>query len=149
MKLDLVRYDLTDRRTIGKLAIDGVFFCYTLEDAVREQKILGQTAIPESTYHVILDESKRFGRKMPHILGVLGYEGVRIHCGNTEADTQGCILVGMSRGVDEIHDSRRAFDGLYSRLELAAAAYDPILLTIRSAVVMGDTEKGKAAGVSG
>lgn len=149
MKLDLVRYDLNDQRTIGKLAIDGVFFCYTLEDAVREQKILGQTAIPESTYHVILDESKRFGRKMPHILGVPGYEGVRIHCGNTEADTEGCVLVGMSRGVDEIHDSRREFDSLYARLEAAAAAHDPILLTISSGVVSGDTEKAKAAGVAG
>jgi hypothetical protein len=80
--------------TIGKMYIDGIDTCYTLEDVVREEKIYGETAIPTGTYKVIINFSNRFQQLMPLLLDVPEFEGVRIHPGNTDKDTHGCILVG-------------------------------------------------------
>jgi hypothetical protein len=57
---------------------------------------------------------------MPHILNVPGYDGIRIHSGNTDADTEGCVLVGKSLvNADFIGDSRVAFHDLYDVLAQA------------------------------
>ena len=82
------------------MTVDGNFFGYTLEDTYRElepdgsNKIFGATCIPAGKYKVITDYSNHFGKTMLHILDVPFFEGVRIHGGNTDADTEGCILVG-------------------------------------------------------
>lgn len=84
--------------------------CWTLEDVVREitgqsvesWKIHGETAIPRGTYRVIVDHSRRFGRDLPHILDVPGFEGVRIHGGNTAVDTEGCILVAHNHPTEDV-----------------------------------------------
>lgn len=70
--------------TIGKLYIDGAYFCDTLEDTVRPagQKIAGKTAIPAGKYHVKKTMSPRFKRILPEILNVPNFAGVRIHEGN-------------------------------------------------------------------
>lgn len=138
MKLELVRYDIDDKRAIGRLMMGGVFVCYTLEDPPRAFKIPGITGIPDGTYDVILNESARFKKRMPLILDVPDFRGVRIHCGNTVADTHGCILVGMSRRDDTIADSRRAFDSVMGRLEYAHIAGEPITLTISRETPKGD-----------
>lgn len=110
------------------------FECYTLEDAVRgdgdpaavaEWKIKGKSAIPYGTYKVIISDSPKFKKRTPELLGVPGFSKIRIHSGNTPADTDGCILVGMrtySNGPRggvmtnpedlRISDSRKAFDAL-------------------------------------
>lgn len=123
MIIDVKRFEFGDNYTIGKMSIDGIFFCYTLEDKVRSEKIKGKTAIPEGTYSVIIDKSIRFGRDMPHILNVPGFEGVRIHSGNTDADTEGCILVGMDwvKG-NFISRSKEAFTKFFPRLQQAKQA---------------------------
>lgn len=122
MNIDIVRQYFTDRTTIGKVAVDGVFRCWSLEDCCREAvprtwrqelKIPGRTAIPYGRYEVTVTHSYRFGRAMPLLLQVPDFEGVRIHKGNTEADTHGCILVGGTRGQDFIGDSTVAFSTLY------------------------------------
>lgn len=117
--LTLERMEFTDKSTVGELLVDGEFFCYTLEDTCRalDYKVAGETAIPAGKYQVIINDSLRFKRPMPLLLNVPGYEGVRIHSGNTSKDTQGCILVGMTKGRDIVYDSRTAFNKLFPEIE--------------------------------
>lgn len=117
MDLSLIRRTFTDRSTIGDLSIDGAFECFTLEDCVREVKIPGKTAIPYGRYHVVIDYSLRFKRLLPLLLDVPGFTGIRIHPGNTDADTEGCILVGLTEGRDSIGNSRAAFNALFQKLQ--------------------------------
>jgi Family of unknown function (DUF5675) len=121
MKLQVVRETFTPKSTIGKLYIGGRFFCYTLEDVDRdknkdgdlndagEQKVYGETAIPRGTYKVTLTMSNRFKVVMPLLSNVAGFEGIRIHNGNTSEHTHGCILVGESKALDFIGGSKMAF----------------------------------------
>lgn len=138
MNLTLHRTWPTSDCTIGQLFVDGVPECFTCEDVVREVegepvsswKVLGQTAIPAGIYRVVIDFSNRFQRPMPHVLEVPGFDGVRIHSGNTAADTEGCILVGTGRAETSIAHSRDAFDVLLPKLQAALAAGDEITLEV-------------------
>lgn len=87
-----------DRNIIGDLHIDGVFYCYTLEDEIRPDgiKIKHKTAIPTGIYKVILTVSNRFKRLMPLLVGVKGFSGVRLHGGNDSEDSSGCPLVAFN-----------------------------------------------------
>lgn len=119
MILTLKRRQFTEKSTIGALFIDGAFACYTLEDVVRpegEPKVYGKTAIPYGTYHVVLTNSKRFGKLLPELMSVPNFTGVRIHAGNSAADTDGCVLVGLTRSADWIGDSTVAMQELMHRL---------------------------------
>lgn len=104
--------------TIGKLYIDGKYFCDTLEDTVRNPgvKIPGKTAIPAGKYKIKLTESLRFVRLMPRLENVPGFTGVLIHAGNTAEDTEGCILVGKNRVKGKVLDSRETFKKLFTML---------------------------------
>lgn len=117
MTIELFRKWKTAYETIGELHIDGAFFCFTLEDATREEKIKHETAIPAGTYEIITDYSVRFKKVMPLLLNVPGYEGVRIHGGNTKDDTSGCILLGTTKGDGFIGGSRRAMKQFLPRLQ--------------------------------
>lgn len=119
MKIEVKRLHRTDNSTIGELTIDGKFECYTLEDKERDVKIKGETAIPKGTYKVIINQSNRFKRLLPLLIGVPNFEGVRIHAGNSNHDTEGCILVGQNRSVDYITKSRKAFDSLFKKMQKA------------------------------
>lgn len=94
--------------TIGKLYIDGAYFCDTLEDTVRKEKIAGKTAIPAGTYKVKKTYSPRFNKQLPEILDVLGFIGVRIHAGNTAKDTDGCLLLGLNKTKGSVLNSQNA-----------------------------------------
>lgn len=141
MRIELHRYDLTDRRTIGKLSINGQFACYTLEDAVRPIKIPRETAIGYGAYDVTVNVSRRFQKPMPLLLNVPNFEGVRIHSGNTEADTEGCILVGLTRGADSIGDSRKAFDLIFPQIEAAVQQGDRVTIEIVRSIPSGDVDR--------
>jgi hypothetical protein len=119
MQITVKRLYKTDTSTIGELLIDGVFECFTLEDIERPVKIKAETAIPKGTYKVIINESNRFKRLMPLLLNVPNFEGVRIHSGNTNHDTEGCILVGQTRNKNYIGQSRKAFDKLFKKMQTA------------------------------
>ena len=104
--------------TIGRVFVDGVQFCNSLEDTdrglsqdmslvwIKAHKIFGKTAIPTGHYIVKMTHSPKYGRVMPEILNVKGYEGVRIHSGNSAEDTLGCILLGKNTKPGWISDSR-------------------------------------------
>ena len=120
MKLLLTRIKQENAYTIGRLFVDGLFECYTLEDTVRSIKIPGETAIPAGKYKLIIDWSNRFKRNLPHILNVPGFEGIRIHSGNTAKDTEGCLLVGQTwAGGAAIGRSIAAFNTLLPKLQEA------------------------------
>lgn len=108
----------TDKSTIGELSLDGKVMCFILEDVVRPEKIKGKTAIPAGNYKIIITPSSRFKRDLPLLLNVPNYEGIRIHPGNTAADTEGCLLPGIERSMDKVSASRIAFDHLFSTIRM-------------------------------
>lgn len=120
MQLTLTRKWLSERATRGLLQDDTGWECYTLEDRVRAgEKVYGETAIPEGRYQVILSMSNRFKKRMPEILRVPGFEGIRIHRGRTAAHTEGCVLVGTEFDGETLSGSEQAYDELYTLLEEA------------------------------
>lgn len=116
MKLKLQRTFKAETYTVGKLFIDGIYFCDTLEDKVRDVKIKGITAIPTGKYKVQITMSNRFKKLMPLLINVPNFEGVRIHSGNTSEDTEGCILVGKNSEPGKVTNSRNTFKKLMLEL---------------------------------
>lgn len=129
MIIEVKRHAFRETYTIGKMFLDGVYFCDTLEDKVRdknndgdlndegEKKVWGQTAIPKGSYKVIMNESKRFKRRMPLLLDVPHFKGIRIHAGNTAEHTHGCILVGENKVKGKVLNSKFWEKKLYDLLE--------------------------------
>lgn len=129
MEFKLHRRFLGDTYTIGDLYIDEVFFCNVLEDTVRdrnkdgdlkdtgETKVYGQTAIPYGKYKIVITYSQRFKRKLPLLVNVPEFEGIRIHPGNKQVDTHGCLLVGINDVKGEIHQSKIYFEKLLQMME--------------------------------
>jgi hypothetical protein len=134
MILTLSRIALKETYTIGKLYIDGCFFCDTLEDKYRdlskEEKVSGKTAIPYGRYKVILSMSNRFKKIMPLLLEVPKFEGIRIHSGNTDQDTEGCILVGENTVEGKVINSRNTFNRLMILLNSAIERKEQIQIHI-------------------
>lgn len=122
--LRIIREPTLDGQTFGALYLNGAWFCWTLEDPIREipgvpvdgWKVRGRTAIPAGTYRVVLTRSQRFQRILPLLEDVPGFEGVRIHRGNTVEDTDGCPLVGTGRSAAGITGSRVAEEKLMQTL---------------------------------
>lgn len=145
LNLTLNRTARMDAYTIGVLCFDGVRFCDTIEDRVRilndknldgdfddvgEGKIYGETAIPDGVYEVILSMSNRFKRELPLLLNVPGFEGVRIHSGNTQEDSHGCIIVGTNDKKGWVSNSRTTEILLIKKLKHYLANNYKIKLTI-------------------
>lgn len=129
MRLRVNRFYFQDKCTIGRLLVDGVDTgLFTLEDKVREipgasvmeWKIPGETAIPRGSYQIIVTFSDHFQKELPLLVDVPGFYGVRIHPGNIDSDTQGCLLVGkIWRGHDWIGQSQDAFNWLFPQIKAA------------------------------
>lgn len=133
MELIVRRKWLDDLATVGELYREGHFFCYTLEDKVRQEKVPGKTAIPEGRYPLTLTLSQRFGRVMPLINNVPNFSGVRIHTGNRPEDTEGCLLVGDRRGEDAVWSSGTAYDRLVWVIKAAVEAGEEVWITYERA----------------
>lgn len=109
--------------TIGRLEDEnGVKICDTLEPTWRnykggELKVPRKSAVPEGTYPVVVTKSKKFGKYLPLLVGVPGFEGVRIHSGNTVNDTEGCILVGQNLIKGKVLLSRLTLEKLMRLIE--------------------------------
>ena len=134
MKLVLIRHARRADYTIGRLEDEnGMKICDTLEPTWRdykggELKIPKKSAIPEGTYRVVTTYSLRFGKYLPLLVGVPGFEGVRIHAGNTSRDTEGCILVGQNLQVGKVLWSRITLEKLMKLIENEKEIY----LTIKN-----------------
>lgn len=141
--------------TIGKMYINGVYFCDTCEDTdrgltqymslaeIKRKKIYSRTAIPTGTYNVTMNViSPRFskrdfykkncdGGRVPRLLNVPGFDGVLIHVGNSAADSNGCLLVGKNSQVGKVLNSTNTFLALYKKLKEASLKGEKITITIQ------------------
>lgn len=142
MNIILNRIAKKAKYTIGKLYINDKYFCDTLEDTDRgliqsmteqqigSKKVYGETAIPTGTYRIIISYSNKFKKQMPLLLNVPGFAGIRIHSGNTEKDSLGCILVGKNKAVGKVLESRDTYSKLFSILQ-EANKKETIKITIK------------------
>ena len=123
MLITFKRTTYTKNSTVSKLLVENKQIGWGIEDVVRPakgKKIWGQTAIPAGRYQCVITWSPKFQRKMPLLVGVPGYEGVRIHWGNDETASEGCLLVGKGYDMkhpDWISESRDMFAILYPQIE--------------------------------
>lgn len=121
IELRLERVGYRAHYTIGHLYVDGVYECDTLEPTWRdyengEEKVKGESAIPEGTYKMFLRSNGKWGFTVPQLIDVPMFKAVQIHPGNTFTDTQGCILVGQNAHVGKVVNSRVAFSKLFHKL---------------------------------
>ena len=152
MKLLLKRIAKQKTYTIGKLYIDGVYECDTLEDTdrglsndmsideIKKKKEYGQTAIPTGSYEVTMNVvspkfknrswAKPYNGKLPRLIDVHGYEGVLIHVGNKPEDTLGCLLVGQNKIKGQVVNSTATFHKLMEKLTEANEKNEKIIITI-------------------
>ena len=153
MELKLKRIAKKNGYTIGKLSINGKYFCDTLEDSdrgldsgmsldvLKHKKLAHITAIPTGRYRVTMDIIsprlsksnfyKQYGDgRVPRLLNVPAFEGILIHCGNTAKDTDGCILVGKNSKVGMVLDSKITYSNLYPLLEAAYKRNERIFITV-------------------
>lgn len=134
MILTLTRHPSANGWTLGEITIDGAHQCWTCEDVVRTgAKIPGETAIPAGRYRVVVTPSPRFGRDLPLLLDVPGFVGIRIHPGNTAADTEGCILPGTRYNPGGVEASRDAFAALFDTITDAIGAGREVWMEITHA----------------
>ena len=139
MKLLLQREPKGKDWTFGKLFVNGVAECDTLEDRVRdvagrpvkEWKVPGRTAIPRGNYKLTLHNSPRFKTVLPMLIDVEGYSYVLIHWGNFHEDTEGCILVGKGRTASAIINSKVEFARLFRKIKQAMDAGEEVWLEVR------------------
>jgi hypothetical protein len=120
----------------GELFIDGRLLGQTLEDPDRRledggEKIHGQSAIPRGRYKVTVTFSNRFQKLMPLVHDVPGFEGVRIHGGNTEANTDGCPLLGQRRTAVGVADCAGVNARLINYLVAAADRGEDVWLEVK------------------
>ena len=153
MKLELERKWPKATYTIGRLYVDGVFFCNTLEDRdrglnqsddlnyIKSRKVYGETAVPKGEYLVDMNvTSPKYAAvswyhqlclgKMPRLRDVHGFDGILIHPGNTALDTLGCILVGKNTKVGQLTESKETFKALYKEMKKASDRGEVIEITI-------------------
>ena len=134
MKLTLKRIFKGETYTIGKLYIDGEYFCDAIEDAVRvlpvtcpntprgivcscKEKVYARTAIPSGTYKITMEQSPRFKRKLPYLHNVPHFIGILIHSGNTADHSEGCLIVGKNKVKGQVLESKITLEALVKRIE--------------------------------
>ena len=133
-----------DGYTISRLYVNGELFgCNTLEDAdrglsqdmhleeIKKKKAYGQTAIPRGSYECVYTYSKRFKKMLPLLKDVPGFDGIRIHSGNSAKDTEGCILVGLNLKKGMVLNSREWTNKLVSKMKEAWNRKERVIIVIK------------------
>lgn len=139
--------------TISNLFIDGKWFSNVLEDAdrgldnsmsedmIRTLKKPSITAIPRGTYEITLDVvSPKYSKvqfykdvcngKVPRLKNVKGFDGILIHAGNTEHNTNGCLLCGLNKVKGQVVNSKETFKHLYKLLQDGKSRGEKITIKI-------------------
>lgn len=135
--------------TIGELKIGGHHICWMLEDPERERpgvpvadwKIKGETAIPRGRYRIERTFSNRFQYTTPQLMDVPGFSGIRIHSGNTTADTEGCLLPGLVRHDKSVGDSRLAYAEIMKWLDAIERNGDEAFVVIEGPPFNNETSQ--------
>jgi hypothetical protein len=134
LKLILVRIARKPSYTIGRLYVNGVYFCDTMEDfdrglrkdmpldEIQAIKVMHETAIPMGKYPVVVNLSPSKQIRLPRILNVPGFEGILIHSGKDENDTSGCILLGENKVTGKVVNSSVYENRLSGIIEKAGSA---------------------------
>lgn len=131
--------------TIGKMYVDGVYQCLTLEDQVRVddpntpenegKKVMKETAIPAGRYRVTITYSPKFKKFMMLINDVPDFTGIRIHSGNTKEDTEGCVTVGTTEdSITRIHGGTVALPALFNKVQAALNRKEEVWITVNRGV---------------
>jgi hypothetical protein len=142
-KFDLIRKYFTEYSTIGELYLDSKFVCFILEDKdrmldsewdlerIKREKVYGRTAIPTGEYRIEWTFSNRLNKPAPILLRVKGYEGIRIHAGNTNADTLGCLIPGTTMSTDNVQKSRDATMKVWNIIKIAIDNKEQVFINIK------------------
>lgn len=141
MKLELKRIALKPNYTIGKLFINGTYYCDTIEDKVIDlnkngkfddglTKVMHQTAIPYGTFKVVVNHSPKFNRELPRLLDVPYFEGILIHNGLDQNSSSGCIIVGENKTVGKVTNSTFYMNNLTARIKDAQNKGETTTITI-------------------
>lgn len=142
MEIVIKRIAKKSTYTIGKLYIDNKYFCDTLEDKDRglkdtmsveeilKIKVKHETAIPTGTYNMDITYSPKFKKQLPLILNVKGFEGIRVHSGNSDKDSSGCVILGQNKVVGKVINSRVTCDKFNTILTGAKNRQEKITLKI-------------------
>lgn len=142
MELKLIRKYRCSNYCIDKLYINNTYFSDVLEDPdrglqnsmnleeIQKIKIKGNTCIPYGTYDIIITYSPRFKKNLPLLLNVKGFEGIRIHSGNTPKDTEGCLLPGFNKIKGQVIESRVTTDKLIAQIQQTLNKGEKVTITI-------------------
>lgn len=162
MEIEVIRRWLGPTRSIGAASVDGAHEMFTCEDRTRlhckwcneqvwlntpncsvkktghewvaEPKVPKETAIPLGRYELKMEPSVKYGGKlMPRLQNVPGFVGILMHPGNDENDTEGCIVVGVTRDLVRILNSRLAFEKLLLKINAALARGEQVFVTVKLA----------------
>ena len=137
------RLYLKENYTIGKMYVDGVYLCDTLEDRVRdynkdgdlldegEEKVYGETAIPYGRYRITVTLSPKFKRELPRLLAVPHFTGILVHEGRNSGSTSGCILVGENKIKGGLINSRPYVQELTSWIKIQESMGNAVYITIK------------------
>lgn len=143
MNIEVVRLYKKDTYTIGKMYVDGKYFCDTLEDKdrgleqdmplskLKKMKVYGKTAIPYGTYDVKVYFWAKFRKNYPLLMNVPAYTGILIHGLTDHSQTLGCIGVGENRERGKLKNSERYVRVLTKMCEEAESKGETIKITIR------------------
>ena len=143
MEIKLIRKYYRTKYTIGRLYVNNRFFSDCLEPpslhltersalgTILIAKYKGYRAIPTGRYRILITRSRRFGRWLPLLLNVKGFEGIRIHAGNKPEDTRGCILLGFNRRKGYVLDSTRCVLTLVKMMTEAIAKGEKVFVEVR------------------
>jgi len=97
MKVELIRVASNEYGTFGVLTLDNLVQCVTCEDEWKGNQN-NISCIPEGTYKVVPHTGTKY-KGVWRLEGVPGRSAILIHNGNTEDNTEGCILVGSRFGM--------------------------------------------------